>query len=79
MYGAGARNGFAPGLLPGAGARNGFTGILLNVRRDELSGIGEARRLTGFELSAGFFGIAEFGEPAPGEIAAGPSTFPPAL
>ena len=76
-YGDGVRgDGFSSA---GDGAVSGFSGILLNVRRDEVSGTEETCRLTGFELLSGFFGIAEWAEPASGETATGPTTSPLAL
>lgn len=77
IYGDGVRgDGFSSA---GDGAVSGFSGILLNVRRDEVSGTGETCRLTGFELLSGFSGIAEWAEPASGETATGPTTSPLAL
>ena len=77
IYGDGVRgDGFSSA---GDGAVSGFSGILLNVRRDEVSGTGETCRLTGVELLSGFFGIAEGAEPASGETATGPTTSPLAL
>lgn len=74
IYGDGVRG---DGLVSaGGGAVSGFSGMLLNVRRDEVSGVGETCRLTGFELLAGVFGIAEWAEPASGETATGPTTSP---